>query len=152
MDNNSSLIFLLQEYLKRRLRLTEYILKAFSIIRSLSPLVDKRNQNLSEYLPEVFPMWALKCRILPVTEPLKQCSSRRLSCCPYPHSDILYLYRGAEKPIGLRLSENQKWPRPNLSPFPHKLCGWMKDGVAGVKWFHLGRYRTWQMGSWSATD
>ncbi len=37
MDNNSSLIFLLLEYLKRRLRLTEYILKAFSIIRSLSP-------------------------------------------------------------------------------------------------------------------
>ena len=135
MDNNSSLIFLLLEYLKRRLRLTEYILKTFSIIRSLSPppLVDRRNQNLSEYLPEVFPMWALECWILPVTEPLKQCSSRRLSCCPYPHSDILYLYRGVEKTIGLCLSENQKWPRPNPSTFSHKLCGWMKDGVAGVK-------------------
>ena len=36
MDNNSSLTFLLLEYLKSRLRLTEYILKAFSMKRSLS--------------------------------------------------------------------------------------------------------------------
>ena len=47
VENNSSLIFLLLEYLKRRLRLTEYILKAFSMICSLSiPCRQKKSESL----------------------------------------------------------------------------------------------------------
>ena len=40
------------------------------------------------------------------------------------------LYEMIENTVHL---ENQKWFRPNPSRFPHKLCGWMKDGVAGGK-------------------
>lgn len=96
MENNSFLIFLLLEYLKSRLRLTEYILKAFSMICSLSlPCRQKKSESL-RISTRSFSNVGIGVPDTSCNGPLKQGSLRRQSCCPYPNSDILYLYRGAK--------------------------------------------------------